>query len=87
MKRSRLKKSGMKSERTRLRVIPFDMKSKGKVVHVGGVGDVKITNNKKDLQIVYVLEEDGEKNWYAESGVQRSDYPLKYAYGKIIRRD
>lgn len=87
MKRSRLKRSGRKSDKTRLHVIPIDMKSKGKIVHVGGVGDVKITNDKKDLQIVYVLEEDGEKNWYAESGVQRSDYPLKYAYGKIVSSD
>jgi len=86
MKRSRLKRSGRKSKETRLRVIPLDVKSKGMVVHVGDVGDVKITNDKKDLQIVYVLEEDGERNWYLESGVQRSDYALKYAYGKVIRK-
>lgn len=82
MKRTRLPKG--KKGTNRLRVIPMAKDLKGKNIYVGDVGECSVTNSKKDLQFIYVLEEDGSKNWYHESGVQRSDYPLKYAYGKIV---
>lgn len=58
-----------------------------KVIHVGSIGNFVITGNKKDIAVTFVVEEDGEKNWYLESGVRGSDTVLESNYGLPLEKD